>query len=64
MQYEKYKEFVINYKPFEWEINFSDFRENMKGKHSFILNFIRFYKICPGGSEGLQRSQDEPRMDP
>jgi len=45
MQYEKYKEFVINYKPFEWEINFSDFRENIKGKHSFILNFIRFYKV-------------------
>ena len=40
MQYEKYKEFVINYKPFEWEINFSDFRENIKGKHSFIINFI------------------------
>ena len=45
MQYEKYKEFVINYKPFEWEINFSDFRENIKGKHSFILHFIRFYKV-------------------
>ena len=45
MQYEKYKEFVINYKPFEWEINLSDFRENIKGKHSFIINFIRFYKV-------------------
>ena len=45
MQYEKYKEFVLNYKPFEWEINLSDFRENIKGKHSFIINFIRFYKV-------------------
>ena len=45
MEYEKYKEFVINYKPFEWEINHSDFREYMKGKHSFIINFIRLYKV-------------------
>tara|TARA_Y100000590_G_scaffold237720_1_gene267518 strand:- start:5141 stop:6088 length:948 start_codon:yes stop_codon:yes gene_type:complete len=47
MKYEKYKEFVINYKPFEWEIdeNPSEFRENIKGKHSFIISFIRFYKI-------------------
>ena len=45
MNYKKYKEFVINYKPFEWEINSDDFRENIKGKHSFIINFIRFYKV-------------------
>ena len=45
MNYKKYKEFVINYKPFEWEINPDDFRENIKGKHSFIINFIRFYKV-------------------
>ena len=47
MKYENYKEFVINYKPFEWEIdeNPSEFRENIKGKHSFIISFIRFYKI-------------------
>ena len=35
----KYKEFVKNYQPFEWEINPSDFRDYMKGKHSFIINF-------------------------
>ena len=34
MKYEKYKEFVLNYKPFEWEINHSDFREYYKGKHN------------------------------
>ena len=45
MKYEKYKEFVLNYKPFEWEINHSDFRESMKAKHSLIQNFIRFYKV-------------------
>ena len=45
MKFKEYKEFVINYKPFEWEINTSDFRENIKGKHSFIINFIRFYKV-------------------
>ena len=46
MEYEKYKEFVINYKPFEWEINHSDFREYVKEKHSFIINFIRLYKVA------------------
>ena len=45
MNYKKYKEFVINYKPFEWEINPNDFRENIKDKHSFIINFIRLYKV-------------------
>ena len=45
MQYEKYKEFVINYKPFDWEIDLFDFRENIKGKHSFIINFVRLYKV-------------------
>ena len=41
MKYEDYKEFVINYKPFEWEISPSDFREYIKGKHNFIIGFIR-----------------------
>ena len=45
MKYQDYKEFVINYKPFEWEVDDSDFRHNIKGKHSFIINFIRFYKV-------------------
>ena len=45
MEYKDYKEFVINYKPFDWEIDHSDFRENIKGKHSFITGFIRFYKV-------------------
>ena len=45
MNYSEYKEFVLNYKPFEWEIDKSDFRENLKGKHSFITNFIRFFKV-------------------
>ena len=31
MNYSQYKEFVLNYKPFEWEIDKSDFRENTIG---------------------------------
>ncbi len=45
MEFINYKEFVLNYKPFEWEINHTDNREFFKGKHSFISNFIRFYKV-------------------
>lgn len=45
MKYKKYKEFVLNYKPFEWEVETSEFRENFKGKHTFISSFIRFYKV-------------------
>ena len=45
MDYKNYEQFVINYKPFEWEINHSDFRETMKAKHSFLKSFIRFYKV-------------------
>jgi len=40
-----YTNFVINYRPFDWEIDPNDFRENLKGKHSFIINYIRFYKV-------------------
>ena len=45
MKYEKYKAFVLNYKPFEWEVEASEFRENFKGKHTFISSFVRFYKV-------------------
>jgi len=45
MKYEKYKEFVLNYKPFDWEINDSDFRKEVKGQHSFTISFIRFFKV-------------------
>ena len=47
--YDDYKEFVINYKPFEWEINHSDFRQEIKGKHSFIIGFIRFLEFLSIG---------------
>ena len=40
-----YSNFVINYKPFDWEIDLFDFRENIKDKHSFVLNYIRFHKV-------------------
>ena len=45
MKYDDYKEFILNYEPFEWEINNYDFRETFKGKHSLIISFIRFYKV-------------------
>ena len=45
MNYNDYKEFVLNYDPFEWEIHHSDFRETFGGKHSVIINFMRFYKV-------------------
>ena len=41
----EYLEFVLNYRPFEWEINDSEFRENYKGKHNSIIDFKRFYKV-------------------
>ena len=45
MKYKEYEQFVINYKPFEWEIRNYDFRETMRAKHSFLMSFIRFYKV-------------------
>ena len=45
MNFKDYKNFVINYKPFDWEIPDYDFRSNVKTSHSFILSFIRFYKV-------------------
>ena len=45
MKYKEYEQFVINYKPFEWEIREYDFRETMRAKHSFLISFIRFYKV-------------------
>ena len=40
MKYKEYEQFVINYKPFEWEIREYDFRETMRAKHSFLISFI------------------------
>tara|TARA_B100000315_G_C14540243_1_gene570536 strand:- start:131 stop:1105 length:975 start_codon:yes stop_codon:yes gene_type:complete len=45
MNYYQYKEFVVNYKPFEWEINSKETRDNFKNKHSFVIHFIRFLKV-------------------
>ena len=45
MKYKDYEQFVINYKPFEWEVRDYDFREAMRSKHSFLMSFIRFYKV-------------------
>ena len=45
MNYKDYKNFVLNYKPFDWEIPNYDFRENVKKTHSFILGFIRFFMV-------------------
>ena len=45
MKYKDYEQFVINYKPFEWEVHDYDFRETMRSKHSFLISFIRFYKV-------------------
>ena len=45
MNYKDYKNFVLNYKPFDWEIPNYDFRENFKKTHSFILSFIRFFMV-------------------
>ena len=45
MTYKEYEQFVINYKPFEWETRDYDFRETMRSKHNFIISYIRFYKV-------------------
>ena len=45
MKYKDYEQFVINYKPFEWEVRDYDFRDTMKSKHSFLMSFIRVYKV-------------------
>ena len=45
MNYKDYEQFVINYKPFKWEIRDYDFRNAMRSKHSFIMSFIRFFKV-------------------
>jgi len=60
MKYEKYKEFVLNYEPFDWEINENDFREEFRGKHSFILSFVRFYKVFLH----LEKLKDEGLINP
>ena len=48
MNYEDYKQFIINYKTFNWEsrdYGGNDFRDTMKFKHNFLTSFIRFYKV-------------------
>ena len=42
---ELYKNFVINYKPFTWELNKTIQEINSNNKHSFEIGFIRFFKV-------------------
>lgn len=42
---ELYKNFVINYKPFTWELKQDDPRDQFNNKHSFEIGFIRFFKV-------------------
>ena len=62
MKYEDFKEFIINYKTFEWEINDSDFREYYKGKHNFIIDFIRFYKVSLYLEKLKEKDLQNPRL--
>lgn len=55
-----FERFVLNYKPFEWEVEASGFRKNFKGKHTFISSFVRFYKVflC------LEKLKEDDLKDP
>lgn len=45
MDLKNFKDFVINYKPYEWEIDKTDQRWFAKGKHNLIYSFGRFSKV-------------------
>ncbi|MBD1144517.1 methyltransferase domain-containing protein [Pelagibacterales bacterium SAG-MED37] len=62
MKNEEYKKFVINYKPFEWEVNDSDFRERVRGKHSFLMSFERFYKVFLYLEELKNKGLNNPKI--
>ena len=62
MKNEEYKKFVINYKPFEWEVNDSDFREHVRGKHSFLVSFERFYKVFLYLEELKNKGLNNPKI--
>lgn len=40
-----YKNFVINYEPFKWEVKEEDRRDQFNNKHSFEIGFVRFFKV-------------------
>ena len=62
MKYKDYKEFVLNYKPFEWEIDKTDSRIAFKDKHSFISSFIRFYKVFIYLNELKEKNLNNPKI--
>jgi len=62
MEYKDYKEFVLKYEPFEWEIDKSDLRTAFKGKHSFISSFIRFYKVFIYLNDLKKKNLNNPKI--
>ena len=41
----EYEKFVLNYIPFEWEINKDENRDLFKNKHTFEIGYKRFFKV-------------------
>ena len=62
MEYKDYKEFVLKYEPFEWEIDKSDLRTAFKDKHSFISSFIRFYKVFIYLNDLKKKNLNNPKI--
>ena len=62
MKYKNFKEFVLNYKPFEWEIDKTELRLAFKDKHSLISSFIRFYKVFIYLNELKEKNLNNPKI--
>ena len=43
MNFKDYEKFVLDYTPFEWEE--LDLKKTKRTKHSFLMGYIRFYKV-------------------
>ena len=46
-----YEKFVINYISLPWENNDDDPRDDLRGKHSFVMSYERFRRVLRALSE-------------
>ena len=58
-----FSKFAEEYAPFEWEMNEDAYQEDIRGKHSILISFIRYLYVLRYVSSSFQNDQLRSVMD-
>ena len=58
-----FSKFAEEYAPFEWEMNEDAYQEDIRGKHSILISFIRYWYVLRYVQSSFQNDQLSSVMD-